>query len=448
MYGPCTPLSCVFFVSISKNLLYILLIAIAGILCCRIAILTPYNVHPDEFSHVDAFEYYETNWWPPDLGSDKLIYSRYGTSHVYTGELVYFIYGKIGHVLNLIIRTNHIKHLIYRFINIFLFVSTLSVLFFAPCRIINTAPIAIVFLCIPQVSYIYSYANYDGWAVSSTVFLFVLALVMAEKSVTPWSWSKIGLLGLLTGFIFGSRDPDILGLIIPYSILGIQIIRNSTNSGVAMKYVARLIIALLIAFCIASPLKLIFPYSQDNYGVAYQQMLEDKAQKPFKPSTRSHPTFYLSKKGETYRHLLLERKWIVLSYMSFYGCYGYLSTWNPVYVYLITGIALFLAFTLTTYTCITRWKAFGDLQKSILALSPLLFLINIGASIWYSMHIDFQAQGRYLFCTLIPFCILLVGTFNVASQKIKDVMIGIFIILYLFSTTSLFFIAPRTRLPF
>ncbi len=431
----------------AKGILYVILITFAGFLCFRIAILTPYNAHPDEYTHVDAFKYFETNWWPPDLGSGKLVYSPYGQSHVYTGEIVYFIYGKIGRVINHFLQTDNIHYLVYRFINILLFMVTLSLLFFSPCKSIKTIPIAFVFLCVPQVAYIYSYANYDGWAVSSTVFVFVWAIIMAESASIPWSWSATGILGVFTGFIFASRQPDILGLAIPYFILGVQAVRNAKGNKILTKYAFRLIIALVIGFCLSSPLKLIYRHSQGDFQIAYEQMREEKAQKPFKPSTKSFPFYHLAEKGETYRHMLIDRKWLALSYMSFYGGYGYLNLWNPPWIYWLAGILSIMSVFLTLYTFIRKWININRLVKWSLILSPIIFIINIGASIYHSMHIDFQAQGRYLFCALIPISILFVGTVDFESRKIKIVRVGIFIVLYSLSVFSLFFIAPLATLP-
>jgi len=484
-----------------RNVLGIFLILFAAFLCIRIATQTPYNAHPDEYSHLDAFHYFESNWWPPKLGTDEVVYSWYGVSHVYTGEIVYLVFGKIGYLLNSFLHINNNHYIIYRFFNIILFVITLSVLFFAPCNNIKTIPIALMFLCIPQISYIYSYANYDGWALSSNVFLFVWAIILSEKKETPWSWSATVFLGILTGMVLGARQPDRIGLVIPYSILGLHIFPIIKEKKLLIKYIVRLIIALIIAFSMASPLKFFYRYSQGNFNVAFKQMMEEKAIPLFKQSTQAafslnanayspfkppppgldfNPDFsppphlqprskhnstfaphqeidnrvmpdpflyHLDQKGETYGHMLFGRKWFTLTYMSFYGGYGYRALWNPLWIYWLAGILLSLSLFISIKTSIHQWHTINQTNRLVLLLSPILFLLNLFVSIYHSMHCDFQPQGRYLFLSLIPFCILIAGTTNFESINIQTVRKWLFIMLYLLAVYCLFFVAPMTRIP-
>src|SRR5438876_4169603 len=52
--------------------------------------------HPDEDVHVDSFRWFQTHWTPPELNAPELHYSGMGWSRVYTGEIVYPIYGKLS----------------------------------------------------------------------------------------------------------------------------------------------------------------------------------------------------------------------------------------------------------------------------------------------------------------------------------------------------------------
>ncbi len=80
-------------------LLCTLLIAAATFVTLRIAITSDFDVHPDEFNHADAFCYYETHWWPPDLNADGLRYSPWGMSRLHEEEIVYVIFGKLSAIL-------------------------------------------------------------------------------------------------------------------------------------------------------------------------------------------------------------------------------------------------------------------------------------------------------------------------------------------------------------
>lgn len=357
------------------------------------------------------------------------------------------IYGKIGSALFHFLPSDTNHYLVYRFLNIFLFILTLSILFFAPYTTIQTLPIALAFLCIPQISYIYSYANYDGWALSLTVFLFVWALLVTQKKTRLWSWPQTILLGVLTGLLFASRQPDILGLVLPSIILGEHVFRNCNGRQEATKYIIRLGAIILIAFSIAAPLKLIYPLSQDDYHISYRKMREEKAIDPFKPSIKSAPLYHLAEKGETYYHMLSKRRWPAMTFQSFYSGYGYMALFSPFLIYLTAGAMIFFAFSISVASSVLHWRSINNLRRWILIFSPLLFAVNIGASIYHSMHIDFQPQGRYLFCTLIPFCLFLTGVVCNEGRHIQLVRICIFTILYILTMVNLYTIAPLAQPP-
>src|SRR5271170_4772082 len=77
------------------------LLLIAAVLpAALIAINSRTDVHPDENMHVDAFRWYAHHWFRPPPGDRRLKYSPYGWSRVFTCEAVYFIYGRVGAVVD------------------------------------------------------------------------------------------------------------------------------------------------------------------------------------------------------------------------------------------------------------------------------------------------------------------------------------------------------------
>ncbi|MCJ7703011.1 MAG: hypothetical protein MUO62_15625, partial [Anaerolineales bacterium] len=73
----------------------VVLLGITAVTCLGIIFQTSVCIHPDSRYHLHGFAFYEENWWPPEINSDELVYSPYGFSRVYSGEIVYLIYGKI-----------------------------------------------------------------------------------------------------------------------------------------------------------------------------------------------------------------------------------------------------------------------------------------------------------------------------------------------------------------
>ena len=137
----------------------LVVIIVAVIVCSAIAWSTFSNAHPDEVVHIDAIQFFEQSWWPPDLNHEGLLYSEYGWSRVYTGEVVYLLYGKLSVLLQPIIAEQLEDYQRYQFFNIALFACTLAVLFFNRCRWIDLTAIGALLCAIPQVYYLYSYVK-------------------------------------------------------------------------------------------------------------------------------------------------------------------------------------------------------------------------------------------------------------------------------------------------
>lgn len=102
------------------------LIAVAVTIAALIAIGTYYGVHPDEGYHVDAFHYFEDHWWPPELGSDDVVYQYDGWSRVYAGEIVYLVLGKLSRAVRFLWTPGAQSFLFYRLSNVVLFSLTLG----------------------------------------------------------------------------------------------------------------------------------------------------------------------------------------------------------------------------------------------------------------------------------------------------------------------------------
>jgi len=217
-----------------------LVMSVAGLLAARTALGTPYNVHPDEFIHVDAFCYFEAHAWLPPLDLNGLNYGPEGASRVYDAEIVYWVFGRVDaavagiqrlqsvppqsaapaaglsqrQFLPLAINTAIIigaeqaqcvrdRYFDFRLFNTALFLITLGILFGVGVKHAWAAGIGMVLVCLPQVNYTYSYANSDGWALSFALFLLVFAL--AERH--PLASLRSGaLLGVLTGVVLLSKQ--------------------------------------------------------------------------------------------------------------------------------------------------------------------------------------------------------------------------------------------------
>lgn len=174
---------------------FLIPIVIAVFITLQIALNTPFNFHPDEIMHADAICYFESRWWPPSLNSDEILYSPYGWSRLYTGEVVYLLYGKIrvlikpivSRVLTATSPTLLLQQIsfqiflpvifreppcvmayqVYRIVNVGLFLFTLLIVFFRGRTEPQWVAFGLLLLCVPQVLYIYAYVNSDAWGFQS-----------------------------------------------------------------------------------------------------------------------------------------------------------------------------------------------------------------------------------------------------------------------------------------
>jgi hypothetical protein len=421
----------------------ITLIFLALLLAGRLAVFTPFNGHPDEYLHVNAFVYFQNHWWPPDLGSDEVIYSRSGWSRVYNGEIVYLVFGKIGHAAQWVFGVQDNPYLLYRSFNLVLFALTLCALFHMQTKWLSLRVIPYVLLCIPQVYYIHAYANSDAWGLSVGVFLFLLAAGMAREQARNWTWKQFLLLGMLTGLTAASKTGFVLCLIVPLVLVTKAVtdaVMRRDLPGTTRLF-CRLGAALLIATLIFSPLGIVYPALQGNSKEKVEAMKELKAYEGFKPSDPSFPFYRLSQKGETYSGMLIGKEWVLISLKSFYGVYGYMTIFQPRWIYKIAAWVALFSLGMTLFSAIKNRGRLESVLKICLWLSPLILGANLFGSIYHSMHMDFQAQGRYLFPSLIPFSLLMAGTFYLEELWIRRIRLGMFLVLYLMALYSLIVVA-------
>jgi hypothetical protein len=426
------------------------LIVVAVILSSSIAILTRPNGHPDEYLHVDAFRYFETHWWPPNLRSDEVLYSPYGVSRVYTQELVYIVYGHLGKVIQFFWNPDGAPYRIYRLINVSLFLFTLIGLFFTPSRNINPPIIGLVFVCIPQVHYIYAYANSDAFGLSMGVFLFLLVVSMTAKPVESWSWADFGLLGVFSGLILVSKKNYVLSLILPYSLVGMQSFKALTGKpvGLIRRLAVRFTALGLLVLCISAPLKVVYPMTQRPFTFAGRQMQESETSDGFKQNNPTSPSYRLGSKGEGYFDLVTKHRWVNRTLRSFYGSFGWRDghVRSPAWMYRIACLGASLALCLTVRGATRNWGKLNDVLRACLILAPIVVILNVSASLWHSLHYDLQPQGRYIFPSLIPISLMLTGIAHDEETKPKLVRAMLFAVMYILCLCCLLYVVTNPAL--
>ena len=403
-----------------------------------------HQMHADEPTHLSACLYFGGRFFPPNLGSDEpgVSYGAYGLSRVFYQEFVYIIYGNIGKLWELLTGTKT-NYLFYRILQVILWSTTLGVIFRQ--KDIKLIAIGYVLICIPQIPYLYAYINSDAWALSINLFLFIW--VARPKPIEQWSITDWVILGILTGFLLTVKKNFLIGGVIPYALLLGHLLHLRVGSTTILSK------PFLLAWCtsifiIAAPLKIFYPITQvglfGNFDVAIAKVKDERALPGFKPST---PGFFvnLRKQGYQYTDIFLDKKrpypqfsWQEIMVKSFWAAFGKQTTLTPptwVYSTIKNCSIALLMLTGLTLLEIKLWQDNVFLIGAFIGIFVLI--INWLLAIYYAWTIDYQAQGRYLFPSVIPIALWLTGTLAKDNPLIANIRILLLLIMGCLSSFSL-----------
>ena len=433
----------------------IALILMAGASSAMIALRTRVDANPDEIYHLDAFCYFENHWWYPQFKASGFRYSPYGVARVFKPEVVYWLYGRVGSAIKpianrivyelaqhihkpafykkdyrtyfpLIASDNYCRTIVqvYRLQNVFLFLVTLSVLFWVGKNNRWAFAIGIILICIPQVIYIFSYANSDAWGLSFSIFLVLFALV--EQN--PFSSiKKTILLSLLTGAVLLSKENYWLSIAFSYALIGYRVRKSLCKKALKTsqsRYLIRNIAVLSgIVFIIISPVLIIYPLTQHigprSGKILLARMDKEKAAPEYDPDSPIAPGLRLMSRGASFNQIWENTYWWELSLKSFYGLFGYMNTPSPDFAYRLALILAIANILLTLIIVMQHWSTLPDLIRLTFILSPLVIILSIALTLYNSWVADFQPQGRYIFPALFAFAFLTWGTIEVESSMVR-----------------------------
>ena len=143
-------------------------------LILSMAFVSGLDVHPDEIGHAWCSNYYSDSWLPPSVDDPKVLktISGFGITYLFRLEIVYFLAGKFALLLSGLVNDNYLR---LRLFNVMLF----FILALIVARKIRNVPLLVLALVLsPQIWYIFSYFNGDGFA----FFIAVLACIAAHLS--------------------------------------------------------------------------------------------------------------------------------------------------------------------------------------------------------------------------------------------------------------------------
>lgn len=459
------------------------------------------SVHPDEFSHLAALDYYTTHVLPPAVDDPATLPSTsvWGFSYLFELDVVYDI---AAHATAELRNWLDNELLAARLFQCSLFVVLLAV---AAWRR-RWAPLLGVLLLSPQIWYVFGYLNADAfplWLALIAAGLFTVERGGVHAFLRDGGWRRPGLwlAALCLGLILVSKRNYLP--FVPIALLWLAVrhlglrarhlvpmLAGALCLGVALflpqvpaKAPAALPLALtgvllacapaavaawgcwrapeqrpvllrLVAFAllcaaVAAP-RLAWDIHVNGWpaqkSAHVRAIMDERAGPTFKPSVaaagKGEPTVALAARGVPLTQILFQPYgWLRSSGASAFGVYGYMNVVAPIPLY----------FALGALAILTAMLAFGALRRAEPARWPAYAALVLGgsalvaaSSLLLSWFDQLQPQGRYLFPIVALAALLLGQAASRLPQRAYALLLGAAVLL---SACSFAFVALPALIP-
>ncbi len=361
------------------------------------ASLSNYNKHPDEAVHVSAANYYIDHNLPPEIGDPAVAhtYSIYGFSRLNSGEISYFFAGKFAKLMKPLQIPDY---LVLRYFNVTLF--SFLLLFAAykkPFRILF-----IPLLLSPQIWYIFSYFNSEGFAM-------VVILLIAYQMVVPesaWNrlltsdgtrcswWEVLCIIILLGVLLLLKLNFYFFGVYIFFYFLWRLLYKKTAFN------IATLIRVGMVAFAGIAVFAGVTVFDSSIHDFKKNEKIleasEIHAHEMYKPSTpleKKYAYLQMKDRGVSLKKIFDNHLWGKRILRTSFGEYGH-TTVAASYGYydFIRNLAVIGILVISFFTI----KNGGWEGLTLLAITIGSGGLLWAAALYGAWAVDFQAQGRYL----------------------------------------------------
>ena len=130
------------------------------------------------------------------------------------------------------------------------------------------------------------------------------------------------------------------------------------------------------------------------------------------------PGIYLANQHWTLGRMLHfnHNEWMRTTCKSFYGVFGYMDVVLSPWIYTTATYAGLALLLLTIGALSVYANAMSPELLLCMAYAPVVVGLNIFGSMFHSLYIDYQPQGRYLFASLVGMLFLLFGTWPIEGR--------------------------------
>ncbi|WP_066646817.1 phospholipid carrier-dependent glycosyltransferase [Christensenella timonensis] len=285
---------------------------------------------------------------------------------------------------------------------------------------------------LPQFIFLSSYINNDMMAIFSTS-LIVLAWVSGIKD--RWPVKSCVILGIgmgLCALSYYNAYGFLLLSVVLFFASNLLLEKRSFREKEFRKSVY-IVAGLFLAIAAWWFIRNYIIYDGDILGFRttehYQELYAIDKLKPSMVET-------IQRQGIPLGEMLVQRGWLLFTYLSMVGCFGAMDIWLPVWVYAVYTVI----FAVGMAGCIMALVRFarsgntdGKRRKWLLGTCMVLaIVIPVVLSAYYSYTSDYQPQGRYILSCLIPLMLFMTVGIKTILEKIcknkKSVAIALAVI--------------------
>lgn len=483
-------------IRISRAAIPMAMAAVGGlILAMAVTSTTKSSVHPDEYSHLGAYQYYENHWLPPPVDNPATIPSTSIWGYSYLSELD-VVYDVAAHLTAPLVYWMQDELRAARMFQVGLWAILCGLALC--CR--RWAMTLSVVLLSPQIWYVFSYFNADAFP----LFLSLIAAGLIADETNglhrflrngAWRVPAVWLTAICMGLLLVSKRnflPVVPAFLLWLAVVHLQLRARFVAAilggflllgsavfiaevpqlaywhtplllgGFLMAAVAsgfagwhfwkdartRVVLLRLVALallCVAVALPRIAWDTHVNGWPSQksdlvQAVKEARAGHDFKPSVaaqgQGNETIGLAAHGVPLGHLVFAPyRWLQRSIVSAFGVYGYMNIFAPAWIYVVlvvlTGLIVLLAISGLRKSQPENWRG---LTSVFVGCAMLIFT----GSMMLSWIDALQPQGRYLL-PIVALLALLIA--KVADPVRKRAFVLFFGAAFLLSAASYAFVA-------
>ncbi|MCL2222323.1 MAG: glycosyltransferase family 39 protein [Oscillospiraceae bacterium] len=373
------------------------------------AIITPFNGAPDEFMRWEIVNYMVENRSLPRGDEPSIRNDMWGVSYAFTPFVPQMIsaalYIAVDSVLSL---PWSVMLYIMRLPSILFSLGTVFLVYKIGMRLFSTRAARFLTVLVslwPQFAFISSYINNDAFGIF-TISLIIYAWIYGLQN--KWTWKSCIMLAVGLGLCFISYYNAYGFILLSAPLFLLTAIKKGENKIYYLSLLKKISCMLLIVVAIAAWffIRNAILYDGDFFGLrASAEASERYAEEWLRPSVRH--TYLV--RGFTPLGMLLHTQFVIFSYNSFIGVFGYLEIFPPSIVFFFFTVIITLGGVGIVY-CIIEWLLKKEKKREIdifLTIITISISVPIVLSVIYSFSIDYQPQGRYVLPALIPLCILI-----------------------------------------